>query len=164
MKQLPSSASELAQIRDCSQQAVWIWPPCSGAQEFNSMEMGCSTASCKAAQAHQLSSTDPPLAQQRCSQTGLRKLCKRSYLYSQAKSLFHTLLAFVLSSVLCSFCIGITSSKPHHWEGSKGSEWQSTTFGMLSSRINTKVCLHANKKCFSSLTAKFQLFSLNQAL
>lgn len=66
--------------------------------------MGWSSARCKAAQAHQFSSTDPPLPQQHCGQTNSpQHTLPEVYSYSQAKSLFHTLLAFVLSSVLCSF-------------------------------------------------------------
>lgn len=55
--------------------------------------MGCSTASYKAAQAHQFSSTQPPLARQCCGQTVPSTLCKRCIPVPKPKACFiHGLL------------------------------------------------------------------------
>lgn len=84
--------------------------------------------------------THPPLAWQCCSQTVPSTLC-RGVFPSQKLISYTACFCLSISSEVCSFWIAIIFlPKPHHCEVSKDSAWQSTTFGMLLSRINTKVC------------------------
>lgn len=101
-KQPPNPASELAQIRDCSQQAVWMWPPCFGGWEFNSMDMAAPPPAAKQPQARpvqQYRHSFSPTVLEPSSQTN-RSHHVLQEVYSQEKCLFHTLLGFGVESPL----------------------------------------------------------------